>query len=470
MPCSRAPTRRCSPARSRRRTASCPTRPTRSPSARASAAFFKAQSLTWTYIILANLLAAKEKPWGFKTLAIKRHRLRLLANRLGVRQRSLYFALVTYALNGDGPEKHMSKKVIGAAYTMLDGKRHDADDDFFRVRALMAKFKVHEDFVAFVREIDDTVGKIEQKDLSKFQVMMMSMFKTLRDAQPALEGLARQALLALQRRCHIVLTLVPPHRTYGPMTHGMLEPIYCGAWHSAANIAPSAPAASTSRSTSRWRPRHIANVDKIMPLLEQIEAMDITPVGPQRRRRRRSGLSRHSIEPGGTVPVQSRNRDRRGQSVKSFSSSSFASDASEQLARAQAAVDKDPQALFTDFQWFLWKGRDTVFYTAFSTDRLDKAEGEGVHRQPRPPRAAAHLRLRRRASPPALHRRRARHADDESPRSTTSTAIPMPGSAPRPISSRATTCRCSGSMPSSAAADPMPRAGSRRSRSAPPMR
>ena len=89
----------------------------------------------------------KEKPWGFKTLAIKRHRLRLLANRLGVRQRSLYFALVTYALNGDGPEKHMSKKVIGAAYTMLDGKRHDADDDFFRVRALMAKFKVHEDFV-----------------------------------------------------------------------------------------------------------------------------------------------------------------------------------------------------------------------------------------------------------------------------------------------------------------------------------
>ena len=109
--------------------------------------FFKAQSLTWTYIILANLLAVKEKPWGFKTLAIKRHRLRLLANRLGVRQRSLYFALVTYALNGDGPEKHMSKKVIGAAYTMLDGKRHDADDDFFRVRALMAKFKVHEDFV-----------------------------------------------------------------------------------------------------------------------------------------------------------------------------------------------------------------------------------------------------------------------------------------------------------------------------------
>ena len=31
------------------------------------------------------------------------------------------FALVTHALNGEGADKHMSKKVIGAAYTMLDG-------------------------------------------------------------------------------------------------------------------------------------------------------------------------------------------------------------------------------------------------------------------------------------------------------------------------------------------------------------
>ncbi len=121
---------------------------------------FGAWSMAISYLLLANLLAVKEQPWGFRTLAIKRHRLRLLANRIGVRQRSLMFALATYALNGEGRDKHMSKNVIGAAYTMLDDKRHDADDDFFRVRALMAKFKVNDDFVAFVREVDDTVGKI----------------------------------------------------------------------------------------------------------------------------------------------------------------------------------------------------------------------------------------------------------------------------------------------------------------------
>ena len=241
--------------------------------------FFKAQSLTWTYIILANLLAVKEKPWGFKTLAIKRHRLRLLANRLGVRQRSLYFALVTYALNGDGPEKHMSKKVIGAAYTMLDGKRHDADDDFFRVRALMAKFKVHEDFVTFVREIDDTVAKIEQKDLSKFQVMMMSMFKTLRTLNGFWKGLPGKRFWRFNGDADIVLTLVPPHRTYGPMTHGMLEPIYCGAWHPAANIATFCPGREYVTFNFSMETRHLPNVDKITPLLERIEAMDITPSG-----------------------------------------------------------------------------------------------------------------------------------------------------------------------------------------------
>jgi hypothetical protein len=233
--------------------------------------------MTWTYIILANLLAPREKPWGFKTLAIKRHRLRLLANRLGVRQRSLYFALVTYALNGEGDEKHMSKKVIGAAYTMIDGKRNDADDDFFRVRALQAKFKVHDDFVAFVREIDDTVAQIEQKDITRFQVMMNAMFKTLRGLNRFSKLLPGKRFWRFNGDIHVVLTLVPPHRTYGPMTHGMMEPIYCGAWHPAANICTFCPGREYVTLNFSMETRHIANVDRITELLERVEAMDLLP-------------------------------------------------------------------------------------------------------------------------------------------------------------------------------------------------
>jgi hypothetical protein len=235
--------------------------------------------MTFMYVTLANLLAPPEKPWGFKTLALKRHRLRLLANKLGVRQRSLMFALVTHALNGEGAEKHMSKKVIGAAYTMLDGKRHDADDDFFRVRALEAKFEVLDDFVAYVRKVDATIDTIERKDITKFQVMMNSMFKALRSLNKALPFLPGRRFWRFNGGIHVVLTLVPPHRTYGPMTHGMIEPIFCGAWHPAANICTFCPGREYVTLNFTMETRHIANVDKIEALLAKVEAMDIAPTG-----------------------------------------------------------------------------------------------------------------------------------------------------------------------------------------------
>ena len=229
------------------------------------------------YMTLANLLAPPEKPWGFKTLAIDRHRLRALANKLGVRQRSLLFALVTHALNGEGEEKTMSKKVIGAAYTMLDTKRNEADDDFFRVRALEAKFTVIEDFVEYVRAVDDTVAQIERKDITKFQVVMNAMFKALRNVNRVLPFLPGKRFWRFNGGLHVVLTLVPPHRTYGPMTHGMVEPIYCGAWHPGSNLCTFCPGRDYVTLNFSMERRHIDNVDKVMALLEEIERREVTP-------------------------------------------------------------------------------------------------------------------------------------------------------------------------------------------------
>lgn len=238
---------------------------------------FSAWMMTATYLFFANIFAAPERPWGFKTLALKRHRIRLLANRLGVRQRSLMFALVTYALNGDGPDKLMDKKVIAAAYTMLDSKRHDADDDFFRVRALDAKFQVKDDFLEFMREVDDVMGKIEQKDITQFQMQINGMFHALRSLNRLTKRLPGKRFWRFSANNHVVLTLVPPHRTYGPMTHGVLEPIYCGAWHSAANICTFCPGRSYVTLNFSMEQRHIDNVDKIIALLERVEAMDLPP-------------------------------------------------------------------------------------------------------------------------------------------------------------------------------------------------
>ena len=237
----------------------------------------KGWMMTLVYVTLANLMARPDVPWGFKTLALKRHRLRLLANKLGVRQRSLMFALVTHALNGDGAEKHMSKKVIGAAYTMLDGQRNNADDDFFRVRALEAKFTVLDDFVEYVRAVDDTVDKIESKDVTKFQTMMNTVFKTLRTLKSFAPFLVGKRFWRFNNFIHIVLTLVPPHRTYGPMTHGMVEPIYCGAWHPVANICTFCPGREYVTLNFSMEERHINNVHKITELLDRVETTDFAP-------------------------------------------------------------------------------------------------------------------------------------------------------------------------------------------------
>jgi len=232
---------------------------------------------TLIYLVMANVLAPKEKPWGFRTLAIERHRLRKLANKLGVRQRSLMFALVTHALNGEGAEKHMSKKVIGANYTMLDTKRNSTDDDFFRVRALEAKFKVMDDFVDYVRAVDDTVAGIEQKDITSFQVVIMSMFKAMRAVNRVFPFLPNKRFWRFNGGNDIVLTLVPPHRTYGPLTHGMVEPLYCGAWHTEVNICTFCPGRQYVTLNFSMEQRHIAHVDKIMSLLAEVESREVGP-------------------------------------------------------------------------------------------------------------------------------------------------------------------------------------------------
>jgi hypothetical protein len=171
----------------------------------------------------------------------------------------------------------MNKAVIAAAYTLLEGRRTDIDDDFLRVRALMAKFKVKEDFVDYVREIDDTVAQLEAKDVSKFMTLMTSAMRTIRGLNSIWKGLPGRRFWRFGMGIEVALTLVPPHRTYGPMTHGMIEPLYVGAWHPGQNICTFCPGRDYITMNFSMEGRHIANVDKIMPLLERIEAMDLAP-------------------------------------------------------------------------------------------------------------------------------------------------------------------------------------------------
>jgi len=226
------------------------------------------------HLFFAHLLSPKEKHWGFRTLALKRDRMRRLANRLGVRQRSLYFAAVTYALHSE-KDRRLNEEVVTAAYTMLDTNRTAADDDFFRVRALMAKLPYKEDFVDYVRGVDRVLSEIENKDITSFQLRVLALFAMHRQIHRFFPFLYGDRFWRFSGRTDSVLTLVPPHHTMGPVTDWMIEPIYCGAYHASSNISTFCPGREYMTLNFSMEQRHLERVDRIEPLIARIEAMDL---------------------------------------------------------------------------------------------------------------------------------------------------------------------------------------------------
>jgi len=228
--------------------------------------------MAWLYSVAGNLMNPPERPLHFRTLAIPRQRIRALANKLGIRQRSLYFALVTFALHAE-KDRRVKEKFITTAYTMLDTKRTASDDDFFRVRALEAKFPVSIDFVSYAKSVDAEVGAIENKDITKFQLTILAMMAALRRLSRSFPWMVNDKVWRLQgSTADMVLTLVPPHRTMGPLTEWMVEPIYCGAFHQSTNICTFCPGRDFMTLNFVVEERHLPNIDRIEKLIVQLES------------------------------------------------------------------------------------------------------------------------------------------------------------------------------------------------------
>jgi hypothetical protein len=225
----------------------------------------------------SNRRPVPEKVLGFRSVAIERKRIRDLANRIGVRQRSLMFGLITQALNV--AEKGPHAELITAAYTMLDNSaRSELDDDQFRVRALNAKFTVKADFIDYVRSIDDTLTASEASDTTRYQFILMGMFAIHRRLSKILPFLYGEKFFQFSSgKTDVVLTLVPPHRMYGNMTRNLVEPVYVGSFHPTANLCTFVPNRQYITLNFAMEERYLRRVDDIIPLLETTERRDIAP-------------------------------------------------------------------------------------------------------------------------------------------------------------------------------------------------
>ncbi len=229
-------------------------------------------SLAFVSALAASLVNPPERKLFFKTLALPRQRLRAVANKLGVRQRSLYFALTTYALHSE-KDRRVKDKVITAAYTMLDTKRTASDDDFFRVRALEARFPAITDFPSYAKAVDEVMETSEQKDLSNFQLVILGMMRAMRRLKGIFPWLISDKFWRLQgTTADLVLTLVPPHRSMGPLTEWMIEPIYCGAFHNSTNICTFCPGREYMTLNFVVEERHLTHIARVEKLIAELEA------------------------------------------------------------------------------------------------------------------------------------------------------------------------------------------------------
>ena len=154
------------------------------------------------YLVWGPLVGGREKPWGFAAIAIDRHRLRRIANGLGITQRALYFALVTHAVNG-GTKGHIHRTRLATAYTRLGADRSDTDDDFFRVRNVDVRFRPMDDFAAYARHVEETIQRTEAEGKTGFQSLLNGMFRILRRINAIIPALPPTPHVALERgrRC-----------------------------------------------------------------------------------------------------------------------------------------------------------------------------------------------------------------------------------------------------------------------------
>lgn len=221
-------------------------------------------------LLVAQIIVPRTADHGYRALTLPRAQIRRVANRLGVRQRSLLFALVTHALNDHG--RGFSRKKISAIYSDLEGTHiASTNDDFFRFRMVEARFPVIEDIAAFARAIDAEITRCEQKDIAGTQAFLNALFGVHRKLMRLLPVLYKGRIFRFTAGYHIDLSIAPPHRPQGELTEGMLEPVYCGTHHPGLDAVIFVPGRRQVTLNFNLRARHMPQVDRVRELIEALD-------------------------------------------------------------------------------------------------------------------------------------------------------------------------------------------------------
>lgn len=151
-----------------------------------------------------------------------RQLLQRAAHGAGVSQRALFLALVSHALTGAGTPRG---KRISATYTTMAKGGGEHRDTFMRMRLRFASFKNRADLASYARAIDERLKSPEKGFEAEQKAASLRLHRRLARLMPFLYSPKFFAFWSYD----VVFSLLTPHQLVGPLTQGMIEPIYCGA-------------------------------------------------------------------------------------------------------------------------------------------------------------------------------------------------------------------------------------------------
>jgi hypothetical protein len=154
--------------------------------------------------------------------AYPRQVLQRAAHDTGVSQRALFLALVSHTLTAAGTPWG---KRISATYTTMAKGGGEHRDQFMRMRLRFASFENQPDLAAYARAVDERLKAPETGFEAEQKAASLRLHRRLARLMPFLYSPKFFGFWSYD----VVFSLLTPHQLIGPLTQGMIEPIYCGA-------------------------------------------------------------------------------------------------------------------------------------------------------------------------------------------------------------------------------------------------
>lgn len=239
------------------------------------------------HLVASRFQRRFRRSYRFRTLAVGRAEVKLVATRLGIRQRSLLFALVLHALYGRRPSLWRRLRPMVFGYSRLPAERQAGDDGFIRMRMRTVMAWLRQDFVAYARAIDRTLAR--QAAAGDGDLLFQNGTLSFHQRLSRLIPFAYDRQFFAYVPYDFVLALLPPHDRRGAFADLDFTEVYCGAHTPGFSSCVMVPQGDRITLNFFLDEDGLARLPGVEAMLAELaipagEALRMRPVGTQARR------------------------------------------------------------------------------------------------------------------------------------------------------------------------------------------